>query len=1305
MKNNPDFEHSAEKWTEEQQEAISLRGKEILVTAGAGSGKTRVLVERLLRRITDPQNPVDLDRLLVVTFTKAAASEMKQRIGIALEKALQDNPRSKNLHRQLLLLNRATITTVHSFCFDVIRRYYYLENLDPSFRILDETAAELLRQEILEEILDEYYDNHKPGSSFYRLVEAFSNDRGDQALQLLVMRLYSFARSHPFPGLWLQQKRDIFRPGFTAHGADTPWVGVLLNECREELQMIVEFLEESMRIASLPGGPTPYLETLSAELKVLRKMWEASHRNWDELFVAMHKNPFGRLKPCRGDTFDMELKEQASRIREKARKDLSKMRENYFQRSLADQLAELESFTPLLSSLVELIEDFSSRYLQAKKEKGVADFSDLEHFALQILNQADNLTETLSPSRAALEYQNYFSEIMVDEYQDINQVQEAILGLIASPEPYGNRFMVGDVKQSIYRFRLADPDLFLQKQRRYSGDHSGGRCIHLNKNFRSRKEILAGVNFLFSRIMDETVGEISYDGAARLRYGGLYSLPEAAAPSDRSIDFLLIHRSGSSDGQGKREFAELNEEEEGESEGENETDRQDKQDEEWETASLEGQLIVRKIKKLLGEENSHPLMLYDRKTNCRKKVTYRDIVILLRSARNYAPAILEELRRAGIPAYAELGGGFFDAVEVQVMLSLLAVVDNPFQDLPLVAVLRSPILDLTAEELALIRTAAPSGRFYDALLSGSALEALSRPRREEVQRFLHYLECWQKSAVRGSLADLIRQIYRETGYYDLVGGMPGGKQRQANLRALYDRAGLYEASSSRGLFRFLKFVEKLKDRGEDLEAARILGEQENVVRILTVHKSKGLEFPVVFLAGLNRSFNKKDLNHHFLLHKELGFGPKYIDTENRLIYPTIPWFALKKRLHAELLAEEMRILYVAMTRAEEKLILIGTVNNLEKEFLHWEIAFRSDSQFLSTYFRARAKSYLDWVGPALFRHPDLARRKTAEEPRGSLSREAGDETCAISSWNISFYASSEIIAGAAEKTTEEPYEEQEKEREKYLGKIFRMEPLSLDREKKKTAEVFQCLSWRYPRQWSTTRYAKVSVSELPKLILAGLTGSEGNIFPLDTGEKSFPVYLKRRPRFLEEKELSGAERGTAYHTALQHLELIPPLNTETIRQQLEKLLSKEFLAPKEYDAVDPALLAGFFTTPLGERIVRAFPSDLWRELPFTLALPAEEIYHFENKINQPAENPARDNPSREDFVLIQGVIDCLFQENNELILIDFKTGNIAGPEKEGRRQHYFRQLSYYALAIERIWEKKVREKYLYFLDGGDLLEL
>ncbi|NLX91345.1 MAG: helicase-exonuclease AddAB subunit AddA [Firmicutes bacterium] len=1278
-----------ENWTEEQLEAISLQGKNILVTAGAGSGKTRVLVERLLRRITDRQNPVDLDRLLIVTFTKAAASEMKQRIGIALEKALQQNPRSQSLHRQLLLLNRATITTVHSFCLDVIRRYYYLKELDPSFRVLDEAAAELLRQEILEETLDEYYDSQQPGSSFYRLVEAYSSDRGDQALQSLILRLYSFARSHPFPSQWLQQQQEAFRSGVSLCAAKNPWLEIILDECRIGLQMIVEFIEEGIRIAHAPGGPAPYLETLREELEVLREMRDASHRSWDELFVLMQQNPFGRLKPCRGDAYDADLRERVSQIRERAKGDFYKLRSSYFSCSLQERLAELKRLEPLIASLVELVEVFSRRYMEAKKEKGVADFSDLEHFALQILNCSESPPGTLSPSQAALEYRNFFTEIMVDEYQDINQVQEAILTLIASPRPHGNLFMVGDVKQSIYRFRLAEPELFLQKEHLYSRSSSAGCCIHLNKNFRSRKEILEGVNFLFSRIMDEAVGEIGYDGRARLYYGGLYPPYTADGHQDNSIDFLLIHRFPNESPEERAPGA-------SEEEPEGEAEQHDNQ-EEWEAASLEGKLIAQKIKQLLGETNSRPFMLYDRKKKSPRAVTYRDIAILLRSAKNYAPAILEELQQAGIPAFAELGGGFFDAVEVKVMLSLLAVIDNPFQDLPLAAVLRSPILGFKGEELALIRTASPSTSFFDALRAASKQELIPLPRRKELQQFLQNLERWQEQAVRGSIEELIRQIYRETGYYSLVGGMPGGRQRQANLRALYDRARLYEASSPRGLFRFLNFIEKLKDRGEDLEAARALGEQENVVRILTIHKSKGLEFPVVILAGINRAFNKKDLNHHFLLHKELGFGPKYIDTENRLIYPTLPWFAIKKRLHAELLAEEMRILYVAMTRAEEKLILVATINNLEEELLRWKTASRPGAQFLPEYFRARAKCFLDWIGPAIACHPKL---KHLQETTGLAMDAACAGNSGILSWNVFFYTPSEIVSYAVNRETE-ALQEGDKERQEYLGKIYRMEPLPLSGDETAAAKVSKYLSWQYPYLWATKRYAKVSVSELPKLRAAGLVGNEGEFAPEAWGQGSF-IYLNKRPRFLEDK-LTAAERGTAYHTVMQHLKLIPPLNAEAIRQQLQQLLSEKYLNLKEYNAVDPELIAAFFATSPGKRLVQAYPSRIWRELPFTLALPATEIYCPGDKACCP--EAEQEYEQQKDPVLIQGVIDCIFMENDAFILIDYKTGIAPELETDETRVHYSRQLYYYSLAIEKIWRKPVSEKYLYFFDSGQLLQL
>ncbi|HHU77107.1 MAG TPA: UvrD-helicase domain-containing protein, partial [Firmicutes bacterium] len=1193
MKSRSEKEH---KWTREQKKAIFLRGSDILVAAGAGSGKTRVLVERIIQKITDPAKPVALDRLLVVTFTKAAASEMRRRIGVALKEKLQENPRSANLHRQMLLLNQASITTVHSFCLDVIRQYYYLQGLDPSFRVLDGTAAEQLRQETLEELLDKYYDTMGPETPFYRLVEAYSSDRGDQGLQSLVLRLSTFARSHPFPDLWLRQSLRAFLSGFAGGGNRNPWTGPLLKEFRAELKMAIESMQEMLLVVSSPGGPAPYLDSLNKELVALREMREAADRGWESLFSCMQRDPFGRLKPCKGDAYDEVLKEQVKKGRDEIKKDLRKLKEDYFTVSLEEQFAFLERYEPLLTFLVELVGAFNARYQQAKREKGVADFSDLEHYALQILNDAKSAPGTLLPSKAAREYRHYFKEILIDEYQDINQVQEAILALVSTSEPLGNRFMVGDVKQSIYRFRLAEPALFLQKQHSFGQGSSPGRCVHLNKNFRSRMEILEGTNYLFGRIMDEVVGEINYDQEARLYYGGLYPPPcidenSRDRGSGETIDFLLIDRQGPGfQGGGNGVF-------EGGGEGPEDGEAEELEilQAEWETASLEGRLIARQIKKLMGEQGDPHLPLYDKKNRNYRRVAYRDIAILLRSAVNYAPAIAEELQRAGIPAYAELSGGFFDATEVKVMLSLLRIIDNPYQDLPLAAVLRSPILGLKAGDLALIRTAAPSASFFDALLLASAdRELLPSPLRRILLKFLDNLEGWQKLAIHGTIVDLIRQIYRETGYYDLAGGMPGGKQRQANLQALYDRAKAYETLPSRGLFRYLSFLEKLKERGEDLKPACAHGEQEDVVRILTVHKSKGLEFPVVFLAGLSKKFNQKDLQHHFLLHKELGFGPKYIDTQHRFILPTLPWYAIRKRLHAELLAEEMRILYVAMTRAEQKLFLLATVKDLKKELFRWQMASRPAPQPLPQYYRARAECYLDWIGPALWQHPVFCGQKNGRQRGKVHSTNAAED--GLFFWDIALYTSTEIMGPASEEDTV-ALREEEKRRQERLDRIRRWEPLTTTGGEETAAKITKRLSWQYPRQWAPRNYAKIAVSELPKLRDAGLTESgEGTILDEIWGPGP-PAYF-RRPRFLGEKVLSAAERGTAYHTAMQHLKLTAPLDRHAISEQLQKMLAEGHLDPGECCIIDPGLIADFLATPLGERIIEAYPRKLWRELPF-----------------------------------------------------------------------------------------------------------
>ena len=1272
-------------WTDEQWRAISCRGKNTLVTAGAGSGKTRVLVERVLQRITEKDHAVEIDKLLVVTFTNAAASEMKQRIGAALENALKENPQHTHLRRQLLLLNRAAISTVHSFCMDVIRRYYYLRDLDPSFRILDETEADLLRQDILEEILEEYYENEEVESPFYRLVDIYSSDRGDNALQELVQRLYDFSRSNLRPAAWLGEKAAAFEINDENELACTPWAMGLLLDCRMELDGILERLQEALEIASCPDGPEPYIPNLEDDINTLTAARDASQNSWVELFEAMQRPAFNRLKGCRGDRYNQVLKDRSAQIREGCKKDYNRLKDDLFQRPLQEQAEELKKLAPLLTTLTQIVQAFEERYRQAKEEKGAADFSDLEHYALQILSSSESTGEMVLPSVAALEYREKFAEVFVDEYQDINLVQEAIIKLVSSPEPGGNLFMVGDVKQSIYRFRLAEPELFLHKYRGYISGLIPGECIALTNNFRSRREVLAGVNFLFCQIMDEPVGEIEYDGNARLYYGASY--PNASSEGGDNpfaVDVLLIDRSGSNsnkDDEGDND-GDAPWDAQGVQRGEDEESKQAEAEEDWEKAGLEGRLIAQKIRELKGSEGGQPFSLYDKKAKKERPVTYRDIVILLRTAQNWVGPIMEELRQAGIPAYAELGTGYFEAVEVEVMLSLLKIVDNPYQDIPLAGVLRSPLVGLDADELARIRMPAPGKYYYDALQEYCHLseeEELSPGKmggglQGRLKLFLEQLTAWQDEARQGSLADLIWRVYSDSGYFDLVGSMPGGNQRQANLRALYDRARQYESTSFRGLFRFLRFIEKLKDRGGDLGAARALGEQEDVVRIMTVHKSKGLEFPVVIAAGLSKQFNMQDLRQGFLLHKELGFGPKYVDTKLRLTYPTLPWLALKKRIRRELLAEEMRILYVALTRAEEKLILVGTVKNIVAEVQKWQKAVREQEQFLAPGQRFGALSYLDWIGPALLRHFQCRiLREMLEEP-GSVPYLQEEEP---SSWNLRVISSRDVInacletASVQETATGTPLEQ--------IAALAQVPTSGTFSE-----EVDRRLSWRYSHEPAETHFAKLSVSELKKLHAAGLSADDSREAPWF----AFLPSAGPRPQFQGEKTRSAAERGSAYHAVMQHLRMEEPITSEKVKEQMEEMVVRGHLTEQEKEAVNPEAAAAFFGTPIGERLLRA--DEVRREVPFSMVLPASEVY-----------------PGKEmnELVLVQGVIDCLVRIEDGLVIIDYKTDRTAGIEAEELVGRYRLQIELYSRAVEMILKEKVKEKYLYFFQNQLLLEI
>jgi ATP-dependent helicase/nuclease subunit A len=1302
-------------WTDDQWEAISLRGSNILVAAAAGSGKTAVLVERIIRQISDEEQPLDVDRLLVATFTKAAAAEMRHRIGEALEKALFANPDSQHLRRQLALVHRASITTLHSFCMEVIQRYFQMVQLDPGFRIANETEAALLRQDQLQELLEESYSesleqkdekNEHDANGFWQLVEWFSGERNDDALMALIEQLYDASRSHPHPEKWLLDTVTQFNNANGGDPEELPWLHSLTNDVRLELNGVEGLLLEAVRIAELPGGPSPYLDNLQGELYLIRFLQETSHTTWSSLFELFQTTGFGRLNPCKGDAYDKGLQENVKQLRDRAKDQFNKLKQELFGRSLADFTAELIEMAPLMQDLVNLVLRFGERYKQAKTDKGLLDFADLEHYCLQILRDPEQDGEELSPSRAALDYQEQFVEVLLDEYQDTNRVQEAIIELISRKNP-GNRFIVGDVKQSIYRFRLAEPGLFLEKYKSYQKTEGGiGRRIDLAANFRSRLEVVDGVNYIFKQVMNEAVGEVAYDLSAELVYGAGYPVKQGKdgeQESEFAVELLLIDRAAEPSSSGEdADTSEEGSEEETENSASDGASREETQ--ELKTAEMEARLIALHIRKLMGLDGQPAFQVWDKKAGGMRPIAYRDIVILLRATRNWAPILMEELRQQTISAYADLNTGYFTAMEVEVVISLLHIIDNPYQDIPLAAVLRSPMVGLTADELAIIRLAQKQGSYYQAVLKFVELQkteetdhtkeaTMNKERHlaDKVTAFLDALENWREEAKQGALADLIWGIYRRTGFYDFVGGMPGGVQRQANLRALYDRSRQYEATSFRGLFRFLRFIERMQDSGGDLGTARALGEQEDVVRILSIHKSKGLEFPVVFVAGLAKMFNQQDLNGSFLLHKELGFGPKFVDTKLRVSYPSLPYLAIRRRMRMETLAEEMRVLYVALTRAREKLYLVGTVRALDKQLLQWGRQLDNSSVELPDYELAKARCYLDWIGPALIRHPHAESLRV----RGGLARpKDGTILNAMPShWKV-IMTQPDLFAVQAAATAEVEIEQQHKEA------LLHLSPIPLEHNVWHD-EVEERLSWVYPHEMASQLLSKTSVTELKRL--GDLQGTaefnpdirsvyESSNAPALTGKPlEASRMLFRRPRFIEQKKLSAAERGTVYHAVMQQLPIHVGLTVEEIQNTLDRMLALHMLSAEQYGSVDVHVIAGFFTTEIGQRLLRA--SKVMRETPFSYGLQAGEIYPFIQE------------STKTETVLIQGVIDCLFEDEQGLILLDYKTDAVRVEDIPQLGERYRVQLELYGKAVEQIWKKPVTQKYLFYFDGAHLIEL
>ncbi|MNW25242.1 ATP-dependent helicase/nuclease subunit A [compost metagenome] len=1417
-------------WSDDQWEAISRSGQDMLVAAAAGSGKTAVLVERIIRKIADPESGYSVDRMLVATFTKAAAAEMRHRIREALERSLEENSNSEHIRRQLALLGRASITTLHSFCMEVIRRHYQSIPLDPGFRIMNEHETEIMRQELLEEIFEEQYGLHPEGSAFRSMVDWFSGERTDDAVYGLVQRLYDFSRSHPWPEYWLSSMAAAFRTEDLEQLGRSAWVRSIQQDAILSLRGAANLLEQAHEAAVQPGGPAPYAMTVEEELHMVRDLLQQVEQEpWDSLYDAFQEIAFGKLKPVKKDQTDPMLQERVKALRDSAKKTMTELKTSLFGRRPEQFLAELHDAAPLMEELTRVIHAFAERFRQEKQSRGLVDFNDLEHYCLHILRHPESTPGQLLPSDAALEYRALFDEVLLDEYQDTNTVQEDIVRLLARDQP-GNRFMVGDVKQSIYRFRLAEPGLFLDKYHRFGLEENEGLLIDLARNFRSRREVVDAVNLIFSQIMSAEVAEIVYDERAMLVHGA--SFPEASAVA-RSAEnengqekyeqaengqkeavtqpmsleqkyepeLLLIERTSSPEyGSGAGVPS---------SSGEESDETKDEEElAELETARLEARLIVRRIKELIGD-TAPALPVYDKALKAMRPARYGDIVILLRSAALWAPLIMEELRLAGIPAAGEQTKGYFKATEVEIILSLLQVIDNPRQDIPLAAVLRSPIVGLSEEELARIRLQQPSGSFYDAVqlavsppeTLGLAEAAVGQQADEYQQRqedsrlahFMHQLEDWRRASRQGRLSELIWRLYQETGYLDWVGGLPGGMQRQSNLKALYDRARLYEQSTSnRGLFRFLTFLNRLREHGGDLGAAATETDTDQAVRIMTIHKSKGLEFPIVFVAGTAKMFNRQDLNMPFLMHKELGFGPKYVAEKTRVSYPTLANLAIRRRLQLELLAEEIRVLYVALTRPREKLIMIGTVRDLAARVLAWSGVSGHDSPVLPDYVLASARSYLDWLGPALIRHPAAAvLREAVGMEDGAPSSSFLPPTLLQGDWRVHVHRSDELLKdqgdstnAAADKAVDLAFESrvralrsaqvieardlveqdhgavpedstEEHGAEKYgteedavQGKSIASEEL----EHTKLTDTLAALTWTYPYALAGQIAASTSATEMKRTadvqeqlsvpweewqgaerqqyadslgevdLLAGdssayrmqqqdliqgattAAGESTHQLTVPSGAGKTSSLQLRRPRFMENKALSPTERGTVYHTMLLHLPLQGPITRESIEATRRHLVDAEILLEQHAAVVDAAVLERIFASPIGHRMLSAV--QVWREQPFSYALPVSEYLRISRYRGGLEQLSSLSTEVANDKVMVKGIVDCMFEDAEGLVLIDYKTDQISEYRTVDRLvAQYSFQLELYARVMGGILHKPVAECWLCFLETGDFVRV
>ncbi|MGV3075610.1 helicase-exonuclease AddAB subunit AddA [Clostridium baratii] len=1233
------------KWTKEQLKAIDTRRCNLLVAAAAGSGKTAVLVERIIKIVTDEKNPVDIDKLLVVTFTSAAAAEMRERIAAAITKALERNPSSKSLQRQLTLLSRANITTMHSFCLDVIKNNFHTIDLDPAFRIGDETEGTLLKNEILDEMFEDYYE--KDDMEFFNLVEAYSGSKDDEKLKEMVLDLYRFSMSGPWPEKWLTEKAEEFNISSLEELDKTVWVEVLKNDINMEVDSFINLYYKAIEMINDTEGIEEYLDTFNDELSRIINLKESLDLGLSEIYDKLFKISFGRLKSIRKNKVsDVDAQNLVKSIRDEVKKKICKLQDDIFMLSPTEMLEGINLTYPFMKKLSEITLEFSKRFSERKKEKNMLDFNDLEHLCLKILIDKTEDGDIV-PSKVSENFRELFDEVLVDEYQDSNNVQEAIINLVSRKNTDNpNVFMVGDVKQSIYRFRQAKPELFLEKYNTYSRNDEGkNKVIQLYKNFRSREEVINAVNYIFKEVMSLNVGELEYTEDEALNLGANFKeLNEEGAYKGGEVELHVLDKNITSE-------------------------NEDEDEEDIDSINLEARVVARRINELMSQANEEKFRVLDKETGEYRPLKYKDIVILLRATKNWSEIFLDELGLSGIPVYADTGSGYFESIEIRTIMSLLKIIDNPLQDVPMIAVLKAPFARFNAEELADIRMIDKSKYFYENILEivNGDIE-VSDELKKKCSIFIENLNKWRDKSVYTPIDEFIWYLYMDTSYYGYVGAMPNGVLRQANLKILFQRAKQYEETSFKGLFNFINFINKLRKSSGDMGSAKILGENEDVVRIMSIHKSKGLEFPVVFLAGAGKQFNLMDLNNRILHHDDLGFGPDYIDLEKRISYSTLPKEAIKKKIRLETLSEEMRILYVAFTRAKEKLIITGATRDIDKTVEKWVQAASVEKSKISPAEVLKGKSYLDWIGMALCQHKD------GEPLRERIGISSGIAKDDLSTWKVNLWDSNNLFV---EKNLEA------------VDEISIDEELFINsRAETVDKEIARRLGYEYKYLDSTIIKSNISVSDLKK---AGYEPSDEY-----RGESLFREKPVLKPRFLQEKKgLSSAERGTAMHFVMQKIDYDRVNSLENIKMQLEEMLQNELLTKDEFKAINPYKIYNFFKCDLGKKILKVYNEGgiIHRELPFFTRISASKVKEDISK------------ESHNEEVRLQGVIDLFFELDGEIILVDYKTDYVEDNIEEEMNRRYKIQLDYYSDAIKKITGKVVNKRYLYLFYIDKAIEL